>query len=441
MLNPKSKINSGLFARCFSERRNSMTALDYIHSLLTFGSKPGLERIKKLLFSLGNPEKKLNIIHVAGTNGKGSVCTYISSILRTKGLKTGLYISPFVVCFNERIQINGEYISDSNLEKYTEIVREHSKKVYCESDPITEFEFITALAFKYFADNNCDAVVLEVGLGGRLDATNVITSPKVSVITKIDLDHTGVLGDTVGEIAKEKCGIIKKNCPTVTMCQNKGEALNVITDTASEMNSRLFVTEQPEKISKSDIFGSEFVYDGNCYFVPLAGDHQIDNAVTAITAVKTAYPDISEEHIKNGLKFAKFPARCEIVSFDPFILLDGSHNPNGTNALSRLLKNGELDGAVAVVGFMADKDVEDAVKEVGGLFSKMITVSVKSNKRSMTAEDLKEICLKYCGDVTASEDYESAINIALKTDKPIIVFGSLYLAGDIRPLLLQKKTK
>ena len=418
----------------------SSSATEYIHSLLRFGSKPGLDRIKKLLSAMGNPEQKLNIIHVAGTNGKGSVCTYTASALTAAGFKTGLYISPFVVCFNERIQIDGEYISNDDLEYYTRLVKDFSDSVYSAEDPITEFEFITALAFKYFADKDCDAVVLEVGLGGRLDATNVIKSPKASVITKIDLDHTGVLGETVAEIAAEKCGIIKQSCPVVTMYDNEGDALDVIKNVAEKCGSKLFVTAPPDSIITSDIFGSRFIYNKSEYAVSLAGKHQITNAITAITALKVAFPEIGDEAIKKGLKNAKFPARCEVISKDPFILLDGSHNPNGTTALNLLLKENGLNDCVGIVGFMADKDVSDALSKVTDRFSKFITVEVVSNKRSMTAKSLQELLKGFCDDVSSADCYQTALNMALETGKPIIVFGSLYLSGDIRPLLIQKKT-
>ena len=184
-------------------------ALDYIHSLLRFGSRPGLERITELLKRLGDPQEKLNIIHVAGTNGKGSTCVFISSILRAGGKKTGLYISPFVTSINERIQIDGKPIQDDLLATYTERVKQEVSQMPVGDCPITEFEFITAVAFLYFYEQGCDSIVLEVGLGGRMDATNVIKAPKVSVIAQIALDHTSVLGETEEKIAFEKCVIIK----------------------------------------------------------------------------------------------------------------------------------------------------------------------------------------------------------------------------------------
>ncbi len=410
-------------------------ALEYIHSLLRFGSKPGLERILKVLEILGNPQDKLNIVHVAGTNGKGSTSTYISSVLCESGLNVGLYTSPYITCFNERIRFCSENISGEDLALYTEIVKAASKDVLGD-DPLTEFEFITALAFKFYADKKADAVVLEVGLGGRLDATNVVKAPKVSVITKIDLDHTGVLGDTIEQIAFEKCGIIKNGCPVVCANENADSVIEVIKTTANERNCEFVLAPKPDKINSLTVTGGEFELQGETFAVSLSGAHQITNAITAITAIKKAYPEIPEDIIKKGLLKATIPARCEVISKNPLVILDGSHNPNGTGALYKHLQSNDIKNAVAIVGFMADKDVCDAVKLLSPLINTMITVEVTSNKRSMTAEGLKEVCGRYCENVIAVPNYESAISLAIEQKRPIIVFGSLYLAGDIRPLLL-----
>ena len=412
-------------------------ALQYIHSLMRFGSRPGLERITELLNVLGNPQDDLEIIHVAGTNGKGSTSTMISSVLQSAGKKTGLYISPFVTEFNERIQINGKYISNDDLGAYTERVKSAVESISDDGCPITEFEFITAVAFLYFKEQGCDAVVLEVGLGGRLDATNVIKKPKVSVITRIALDHTGILGETEAEIASEKCGIIKNDSPVVTTKDNSPESLEVIRETAKTLNCELTVTDKSEvKVLSADIFGSEFLWQGETYKLKLAGKHQISNALNVISAVKVAFSEISINAIKQGLENAVFPARCEVISKKPLVILDGSHNPNGTEALSRLLIDSDIKNSTAIVGFMADKDVSDALQCLKGKFKKIITVKVQSNARTMEGHDLAVLCGEICDNVIVAESYEKAIDL-VKDDKMVIVFGSLYLAGDIRPLLLK----
>lgn len=413
-------------------------ALQYIHSLMRFGSRPGLERITELLKVLGNPQDDLGIIHVAGTNGKGSTSTMISSVLQCAGKRTGLYISPFVTEFNERIQINGKPISNDDLGVYTERVKSAVELTSDDDCPITEFEFITAVAFLYFKEQKCDAVVLEVGLGGRLDATNVVKKPKVSVITRIALDHTGILGETEAEIAFEKCGIIKQDCPVVTTKDNSPESLEVIRKTVKERNCELTVTDKNEaKVVSANIFGSEFLYQGETYKLKLAGKHQISNALNVISAVKVAFPEISLKAIKQGLENAVFPARCEVISKEPLVILDGSHNPNGTSALNELLTDSDIKNSTAIVGFMADKDVSDALQCLKGKFNKIITVKVQSNARTMGAEDLALVCGKICDNVTVAESYEKALDL-VKKDSKVIVFGSLYLAGDIRPLLLNR---
>lgn len=417
-------------------------ALEYIHSLGKFGSRPGLERITKMLELMGDPHKALKYIHVAGTNGKGSTCSILASVLKEHGLKVGLYTSPFVTEFNERISVNGENISDDDLAKYTELTAEKAKLAFDDEHPITEFEFITALAFKYFSDIGCDVVVLEVGLGGRLDATNVIESPLASVITKIDLDHTGILGDTLEKIAAEKCGIIKNGCPVVTTAENERSVLEVIMSTAAERGAEVFLNKNCEpEIIYAGIEGTVFRYCGNEYTVSMPGPHQIDNALTVLKALKTAYPEITQDEIQNGFKNTKIAARCELISKEPLLLLDGSHNPNGTEALDRMLDTANIDGAVAIIGFMADKDVSDALAKVLNRFSKVFTVTVESNPRSMEAGDLAALCKSLGADAVAADSYSEALKKAKLLNKPIVVFGSLYLAGDIRPLLLAEAAK
>lgn len=418
---------------------NYNKALQYIHSLGKFGSKPGLERITEMLSLMGNPQKQLEFIHVAGTNGKGSTSTFIASCLEEQGLSVGLYTSPFVTEFNERVRLNGQNISNYDLAYYTEYTATLAKEVFSDEHPITEFEFITALAFKYFADKKCDIVVLEVGLGGRLDATNVIEKPKASVIVKIDLDHTGILGDTIEKIANEKCGIIKPGCPVVTTSQNAPSVLTVIKKKAEEQECEVCLNRSDEaKVISSDINGNVFIFEGREYRTKMPGLHQVDNAVTAINTLKAVYPEMPYESIYNGIKKAVLAARCEVISRDPLLLLDGSHNPNGTEALAGLLEKNNIYNAVGILGFMADKDVPDALKKVVKHFKKVYTVTVESNSRAMSAEELARLCETLGVTAEAISDYRSAVKIALDDNEKTVVFGSLYLAGDIRPILLEK---
>ncbi len=402
---------------------NYSESLEYIHSLQVFGSIPGLERITELLLSLGDPQKDLKFIHVAGTNGKGSTCTMLSEIYMKAGIKVGLYTSPYVIDFRERIQINGEYIPKDELARLCEIVK--NTEVY-----VTEFEFITALAFLYFKQQNCDIVILEVGLGGRFDATNVIEAPLCSVITRIDLDHTDYLGDTLAQIAAEKCGIIKDGCPTVVYPLQEAEAFDAIN--AKAENCTVPDCNKLQMISSS-IECNRFIYKGTEYETKLVGQHQIYNAITAIETAKTVGM-ATEQNIIDGIAQAVIPARVELISKEPVVVLDGSHNPNGAEALAGFMENYNND-IVAIIGMMADKDCELFLKRVLPYCSSVITVTVRENKRSIRADDLKYLADKYCTDVTAANNYDKAIEFAKAKSngkRPVFVCGSLYLAGAIR---------
>lgn len=406
---------------------NYNETLSYIHSLNKFGSVLGLERITKLLDKLGNPEKELKFIHVAGTNGKGSTCTMLSSVYIDAGLKTGLYTSPYVIDFRERIQVNGKFIEKECLTVLSDKIKETGVVV-------TEFEFITALAFLYFKEQKCDIVILEVGMGGRFDATNAIENPLCSVITRIDLDHTDYLGDTIEKIAFEKCGIIKKGSPTIsypiqeygslTTIQNRSEKLIV-----PDINSL--------RILSSDINGNRFIYKDTEYYTRLVGKHQIYNALTVIETVREVGLADSQ-NIKLGIANAVLPARIELISSSPDVVLDGSHNPDGAHALSEFMKNYNND-IVIIVGMMKDKDCEMFLKRILPYCSSAVTVEVKENIRSISAQELKSLALKYCSDVISANSYEEAIEFAKSKSeekKPIFVCGSLYLASAIREKLI-----
>ena len=269
---------------------NYNEALSYVHSLLVFGSKPGLQRMSRVMAKLGSPQKHLKFIHIAGTNGKGSTATMLSNVYIKAGLRVGLYISPFVTDFRERIQLNGQMIEQNDFAHF-------AQKVKNTNVTLTEFEFITAAAFCYFAEKQCDIVILETGLGGRLDATNIIEKPLCSVITHISLDHTGVLGDTIEQIATEKCGIIKNRGLTVTDMNQEPEALQVI---KSHSGNLIIPSKEDLKILSADIFGNTFIYKGEKYETTLAGLHQVSNAVSVIETVKNALP-VSEEILKAAI--------------------------------------------------------------------------------------------------------------------------------------------
>ena len=414
-------------------------ALNYIHSLNRFGIKPGLERITALLNKLNNPHLDLQCIHVAGTNGKGSTSTALSNIMIVEGKKTGLFISPFVVDFRERIQINGNYISKADLacltEKIAEIVPLVEKEV---EDNITEFEFITALMFSYFKEQKCDLVVLEVGLGGRLDSTNVIKNPLASVITKIALDHIAVLGDTIKKIALEKCGIIKENCPVITSSLQDKNALEVIKSVANNKNSELLIADALSVSSlESEPFGSEFTYKGINVTVNLAGEHQVENMVTVIeTALELG---VSAQAIKKGIAATCFPARLEVISKSPLVIIDGAHNENGAEVLANYLDKHKLC-PVTILGMMADKNCNAVIEKIASRALALYTVKVEGNSRAETAENLAESAEKYCNATFPIKDYAAALELAgkkaIELSAPLLICGSLYLASDIRELAI-----
>ncbi|MBO5852261.1 MAG: bifunctional folylpolyglutamate synthase/dihydrofolate synthase [Clostridia bacterium] len=409
---------------------NYNEALSYIHSLLVFGSIPGLERINELLNKLGNPQDKLKFIHVAGTNGKGSCCTMLANVYKESGYKTGLYTSPYIVNFRERMQINGEYIPKETLVRLTKQVKDTGVVV-------TEFEFITALAMLWFNEENCDLVVLEVGLGGRFDATNIIKSPLCSVIMKIDYDHTAVLGDTIEQITNEKCGIIKRGCPVVSYPLQEKEAVGII---HSHNKNTVIPDLSKLQIISSNILGNRFLYNGVEYKTRLIGEHQIYNAITVIETVKSAGIDVDLENIISGIAGATVPARLELISKQPLVFLDGAHNPNGADALCGFMKN--YDGEIcALVGMMRDKNCDGFLEKVLKYCKCVVTVAVKENPRTATAEELAQISENYCKDVMVALDYDEAIDAICNKSQgkaPVFVFGSLYLAGALREKLISK---
>ena len=402
-------------------------ALNYIHSLGKFSKPAGLDRITLALKRLNDPQNNFKAIHIAGTNGKGSVSAMLAKIFSTAGYKTGLFISPFIIDFRERIQINSEFISEEDLVKY-------SQRVIDTGVEMTEFEFITAAAFSYFSDKKCDIVIAETGLGGRLDATNTLNNVAAAVITKIGLDHIGILGDTVEKIAAEKCGIIK-DCPvTVTSPNQRKSALAVI-----EGSSKRLVTPDLSQLTVLNCGenGSNIIYMNREYEISLVGEYQIENALTVIETVKASGYNIPYNTVKTALANTFFPARAEIISKKPLVVLDGAHNPDGAAQLAKILK--EYEGkAVALIGVMRDKDYKAVLSATLPFCRAAVAVTVENMPRSLEGKTLAETAAQYCPTQIAG-NYDEAIK---KTSEfadgaPVFVFGSLYLAGGIRQKLIE----
>ena len=410
-----------------------------------FGIKPGLERITKMMAYLGNPQDKLKFIHVAGTNGKGSTCTMLASILTGAGYKTGLFTSPFVIDFRERFMVDGEMISEEEFAELMTRVRTVNDLLEKSGCSLTQFELITAVAFLWFCQKECDVVVLECGLGGRLDSTNVIKEPICSVITKISLDHTDILGETVQKIAVEKAGIVKPGCPVVLAPNQPKEAVSVVEKKCAELGSPLIVSGLDTVRVKTMLpTMTEVIYGGLRFMVPLAGPHQVENAVTVINAARELNEygwKLPDEKIVAGIAKAKIPARFDIISHDPLVVVDGAHNPDGIAALCSSI-DALLGGRniVGIIGMLRDKAYESALSEIIPRFDVVLTVTPDS-PRALSAKDLAACAQQFARDgvsVKPVESLKKAASIALDmTDEAaaVVVCGSLYLASAMLPIM------
>lgn len=421
-------------------------ALEYVNSFLKFGIKPGLERIKQLLEMLGNPQNDLRYIHVAGTNGKGSTCAFLSSILKESGLRVGLFTSPFIIDFRERFQINGNMITERDFVDLVEHIMPHTRKMAKYGNWLTEFEIIAAIAFLWFKREKCDVIVLEVGLGGRLDATNVIEKALVSVITSISYDHTNILGSTITEIAAEKAGILKPNGTVVLYPKQDEMALSTVKSLAKKLKNKIILPNITQLSAVSlRMPTTKFCFASKNYGINLLGEHQVCNAITAITVIRELQEKniftISEEAIQSGLLNARIPSRFEVVSQRPLIVIDGAHNPDGAGALVSTIKS-YLGGKriIAIVGMLKDKDAEQTISVMSTLVSKFIIVQPE-NPRAMDKFELSELIKKFNGDYEVARDLPHAceLSISLLDDNAaLLVFGSLYLASQLRPLFKEK---
>ena len=424
---------------------NYSESLNYIHSLLKFGIRPGLARMDTLLALLGNPHEGMRYVHVAGTNGKGSVSTAVSCILAAAGYKTGLYTSPYVTDFLERVQFNGEPVPQSLFAGCVGEVKEKIDLMNSRGEEITEFEALTAAAFLCYKKLGCDIVVLEVGLGGRLDATNVVPTPLVNIITSLSLDHTAILGDTIEKIAFEKCGTVKEGGSVVVAANQPSEALAVIEKTAAEKGNSLAVPDLSAcELLSSTIRGIEFSYKGRIYQTSMPGYHQLINMTAVIEAANILKDKgfvLSDEHIRSGIAAAKLPARCEVIADEPLVILDGGHNEDGARAFYNMLEPAvEGRGKLYVIaGMLADKAVELSLKPLCCRADVFAAVTPK-NPRAMQSAELCKLASQYCGSTLAFDDVCDAISYVkplLTECDTLCVVGSLYLAGEARVFLKQ----
>ena len=421
-----------------------MNAVSKIHEFLRFGSVLGLERMNTLLEKLGNPQDDLQVIHVAGTNGKGSICRYVYEVLQAGGYKTGLYTSPFLEVFNERIEFNGAYISDEDLEIYTDKVIEAAKEMVEEGlDSPTEFEIVTAIAFLYFAEKQADYVILEVGLGGTGDSTNVVKKPLACIIASISLDHTDRLGNTIESIAREKAGIIKEGCPVISST-NDPAAREVIKARCEELHADFYDTSKTAvKVLQEELEGTQLSAEilGHHIFLSIGmlGKHQVQNAVAAMTALKLLEKegkvDLKDGALIRGMHKAKQIGRFEIMETEPYVILDGAHNPDGSRALRQAVEKYFPGKKILMVtGILADKDIDEVFENFTAITSDFV-VTEPDNPRKMYAVDLAAQIGAKGGNCTIKEKPAEAVAYAksLYGDYDVILFtGSLYLIGEIR---------
>ena len=414
---------------------NITEALQYIDGTQWFGSKPGLERTEALLDKLGRPQDRLKYVHIAGTNGKGSCAAMLASILKAAGYRTGLYTSPYLFRFHERMQINGEPVSDEALADLVTRIRPLAEAM---DDHPTEFELIPAAALLWFAEEHCAVVVLEVGLGGRLDATNVIAAPEAAVLLTIGLDHTAVLGDTLEQIAAEKAGILKPGCEAVAY-QQQESVLEVFRQKAREVGAGLHVADFSQLVPEFDsLEGQSFTYRGEPYALALLGDHQLRNAAVVLETVEVLRRRgwrIPRDAVEHGLYATAWPARFEPVSEEPPFIVDGGHNPQCAESVRRnLLHYFPESRRVLLVGVLRDKDYPALFDILNEAADAWVCVTPNS-ERALPAAELGKFLERYGKPVTVCESIPDGVETAREQageDGMACAVGSLYMAGAVR---------
>ncbi|MBQ3702752.1 MAG: bifunctional folylpolyglutamate synthase/dihydrofolate synthase [Oscillospiraceae bacterium] len=411
-------------------------ALAYLNNVEFFGSKPGLERVGALLETLGSPQKGMKFVHIAGTNGKGSCAAMAASILKAAGYKTGLYTSPYLYRFNERMQINGKQIPD---EKLAEIVTRLKPAAEAMEDHPTVFELMTAAALLWYREEACDIVVLEVGLGGRFDATNIIDAPEAAVIMNIGLDHTEILGDTLEQIAFEKAGIIKPGTEAVLYQQGEG-VTDVVRRRCEELGVALHIADFSQiQLEFDSIYGQSFTYKGNPYALPLLGAHQLKNAATVLELVEVLRArgwKLEQSDVEHGLYAVHWPGRFELLSEEPLFIVDGGHNPQCAQTVrDNLLRYFPDKRRILLLGVLADKDYPELTAILNEVADEYICITPLSPKRALPAKELANFLNRYNKPVAVCDTIRDGVSLALdrSDDKSVVcAVGSLYSVGEIR---------
>ena len=410
-------------------------ALAYINGVAFFGSKPGLTRIRELLEKLDNPQTGLKFVHIAGTNGKGSCAAMTASVLKAAKYKTGLYTSPYLYRFNERMQINGKEIPDDVLAELVGRVKPIAEAM---EDHPTEFELMTAVALLWYQQEKCDIVVLEVGLGGRFDATNIIESPEAAVIMNIGLDHTAILGDTLEQIAFEKAGIIKKGCDVVLFQQSEG-VTEVVRRRCGEEGATLRIPDFSQIHSEFDsLYGQSFTYKGEAYALPLLGTHQLKNAAVVLELVEVLRNrgwKLEQSDVEHGLYAVSWPGRFELLSDEPLFVVDGGHNPQCAQTVADGLRRYFPDKRrILLLGILRDKDYAEVTDILDPVADEYICIT-PSSERALPAAELAEHLKRYGKPVTVCDNIKDGVSAALDhsdDDSVVCAVGSLYSVGEIR---------
>lgn len=432
---------------------NFQDTLNYIHGTYKFGKKIGLINIRDLLHRLGNPEKELRIIHIAGTNGKGSVSSFIHGGLAAAGYRVGLFTSPYLETFRERMQVNGVKISEDDLIRSTATVKEKIEEMVDEGKPHpSEFEVVTAIALDYFHRQSLDFLVLEVGLGGRFDATNAVDQPLLSIITNIGYDHTEYLGDTLDKIAYEKAGIIKEKVPVIVYPQEQ-EAQETIEDVARKKNAPIIPVDFSSLVLEGSSLKEQIfsVIIGKTTYsslkIRLLGSYQIYNCITALTALEhlKAQGEVTyiPEAIKEGFHNTYWPGRFEILRNKPLTIIDGAHNPQAAKALTETLRKHLPKASITfVIGMLLDKDIQSFLKEIAPLGSRFV-LTKPFGPRAAEPEYLQEKLLSYEKPLYIEPKIPNAIDRAFTVTKEkevIVLVGSLYMIGEARTYILKSST-
>lgn len=414
----------------------------YLDNVSKYGSVLGLENIRQLLGRLGNPQDDLKFIHIAGTNGKGSVLAYLSTVLKEAGYRVGRYISPTLFAYRERIQVDGQYIEKEALARLTTLIAAAAAQMKEEGMQPTAFEIETALAFLYFKEKQCDLVVLEVGFGGLEDATNIVTTTVMEVITRIGIDHTAILGNTLSEIAAQKAGIIKPGTLVVTTAQ-RPEAMRVIEKVCADKNACIRMAE-PDKACDIEygVTRQRFTYKGETLMIPLAGAYQIDNAVLVAEAVfglRSLGYDISDKALHEGMAKTVWRGRFTVLHKEPLLIVDGAHNEDGAKVLRRSIELYFPHRRIFyIMGMFRDKEYDKVLALTAPLAESILTVQTPGNPRALEKHMLAEAARKYNPQAEAAENIRDAVKKSMEKagkDDVIIAFGSLSFLSEIEKTL------